>query len=179
MHHEVYCISWSYLLSFLYNPYIIPFLIGRAGASSPSRTNSMIFLRVVRTSCPKSSTCFFFSDISIFLHRKCYTRFFFSGISIFRNLCMYAMRHGIVLSAMDSSTFNSSAMDSSAIGVGVDVLVGKCMQGPAARCLIFSVSDSTETFLTVSYCSQISMHLSTSHSLCSALHVNHCAAQYM
>ena len=37
---------------------------------------------------------------------------------------MYAMRHG------DSSTLNSSAMDSSAIGVGVAVLVGKFMQGP-------------------------------------------------
>ena len=32
--------------------------------------------------------------------------------------------------------------------------------------LVFRVSDSTETFLTVSYCSQISMHLSTSYSLC-------------
>ena len=76
-------------------------IIGRAGASPPSRTNSMIFLYNYiyyiiifiylypfnRTSCPKSSTCFFFSDISIFLRRKCYTRFFFSGISIFRNLC--------------------------------------------------------------------------------------------
>ena len=45
---------------------------------------------------------------------------------------MYAMRHGIVLSAMDSSTLNSSAMDSSAIGVGVAVLVGKCLQGPCS-----------------------------------------------
>ena len=50
---------------------------------------------------------------------------------------MYAMRHGIVLSAMDSSTLNSSAMDSSAmdssaIGVGVAVLLGKCMQGPCS-----------------------------------------------
>ena len=36
----------------------------------------------------------------------------------------YAMRHG------DSSTLNSSAMDSSAIGVGVAVLVCKFMQGP-------------------------------------------------
>ena len=43
------------------------------------------------------------------------------------------------LSAMDSSTLNSSAMDSSAIamdssaiGVGVAVLVGKCMQGPCS-----------------------------------------------
>ena len=45
---------------------------------------------------------------------------------------MYAMRHGIVLSAMDSSTLNSSAMDSSAIGVGVAVLVGICMQGPCS-----------------------------------------------
>ena len=43
---------------------------------------------------------------------------------------MYAMRHGIVLSAMDSSTLNSTAMDSSGIGVGVAVLVGKFMQGP-------------------------------------------------
>ena len=28
------------------------------------------------------------------------------------------------------STLNSSAMDSSAIGVDVAILVGKCMQGP-------------------------------------------------
>ena len=116
----IYCISLSCLLSFLCNPYIpfrideiliyfiaIPwhmaYIIGRAGASPPSRTNSMIFLYIYiyifiyifiylypfnRTSCPKSSTCFFFSDISIFLRRKCYTRFFFSGISIFRNLCI-------------------------------------------------------------------------------------------
>ena len=63
-----------------------------------------IYIRVVYTSCPKSFTCFF-------LRRKCYTRFFFSGISIFRN---------------------SSAMDSSAIGVGVAVLVGKYMQGPCS-----------------------------------------------
>ena len=54
--------------------------------------------------------------------------FLFLRLSIFRNLCMSAMRHGIVLSAMDSSTLNSSAMDSSAIGVGVAVLVGKCIQ---------------------------------------------------
>ena len=52
-------------------------------------------------SCPKSSTCFFFSDISIFLRRKCYTRFFFSDISIFPNLYICyawygAMRHGFV-----------------------------------------------------------------------------------
>ena len=42
-----------------------------------------------------------------------------------------AVRHGIVLSAMDSLTFNSSAMDSSAIGVIVAVLVGS-MQGPCS-----------------------------------------------
>ena len=76
------------------------FLVGRAGASPPSRTAAIIFLYNIiyyifiyiypcRTSCPKSSTCFFFSDISIFLRRKCYTRFFFSDISIFPNL--YAM----------------------------------------------------------------------------------------
>ena len=65
------------------------YIIGRAGASPPSRTAAIIFLYIylfiylyisVRTSCPKSSTCFFFSDISIFLRRKCYTRFFFSDI---------------------------------------------------------------------------------------------------
>ena len=54
-------------------------IIGRAGASPPSRTAAIIFLYIYlfiyiypcRTSCPKSSTCFFFSDISIFLRRKC------------------------------------------------------------------------------------------------------------
>ena len=40
-----------------------------------------------------------------------------------------------------------------------------------------SDSESTETFLTVSYCSQISMYLSISYSLCSAVHVNHCAGE--
>ena len=56
-----------------------------------------------------------------------------------QHICTYdrALRHGIVLSAVDSSTLNSSAMDSSAmdsstIGVGVAVLVGKCMQGPCS-----------------------------------------------
>ena len=44
----------------------------------------------------------------------------------------YTMHRGIVLSAVDSSTLNSSAMDSSTIGVGVAVLVGKCMQGPCS-----------------------------------------------
>ena len=78
-----------------------------------------------------------------------------------------------LLSAIDSSTLNSSAMDSSAIGVDVAVLV--VCKDLAARYLIYGVSDSTETFLTVSYCSQISMHVSTSYSLCSAEHVNHCA----
>ena len=63
-------------------------IIGRAGASPPSRTAAIIFLYPCRTSCPKSSTCFFFFDISIFLRRKCYPRFFFSGISIFRYLCI-------------------------------------------------------------------------------------------
>ena len=37
-----------------------------------------------------------------------------------------------VLSAVDSSILNSFAMDSSTIGVGVAVLVGKCMQGPCS-----------------------------------------------
>ena len=70
----------------------------RAGASPHIYSYSCDCIRsYVRTSCPKSSTCFFFSDISIFLRRKCYTRFFFSDISIFPKL--YAMRymdHGFV-----------------------------------------------------------------------------------
>ena len=45
------------------------------------------------------------------------------------------MHHGIVLSAIDSSTLNSSAMDSSAIGVDVAVLV--VCKDLAARYLIF------------------------------------------
>ena len=126
VYHAVYCISLSCLLSFLCNPYI-PFLIyeifhllvksciiGRAGASPPSRTAAIIFLYIYiyiylfiylypcRTSCPKSSTCFVFSDISIFLRRKCYTRFFFSHISIFPNL--YAMSHGFVSLAKEVSS---------------------------------------------------------------------------
>ena len=64
-------------------------------------------------------------------------------------------------------------MDSSAIGVDVAVLV--VCKDLAARYLIFGVSDSTEIFLMVSYSSQISMHVSTSSSLYSAEHVNHCA----
>ena len=71
-----------------------------------------------RRSCPKSSTCFSFSDISIFLRRKCYTRFLFSRISIFRHLCMYVQHTASAAnttSAMDSSALNSSAMDSSAM----------------------------------------------------------------
>ena len=64
----------------------------------------------------------------------------------------YAVRHGIVLWAIDSSTLNSSAMDSSAIGVDVAVLV--VCKDLAARYLIFGVSDSTEIFLAVSHCSQ-------------------------
>ena len=60
----------------------------------------------------------------------------------------------------------------SAIGVGVAVLLGKCMQGPCSVVPDIRSINSTETFVTVSYCSQISMHLSTS---CSEAHVNHCA----
>ena len=80
-------------------------IIGRAGASPPSRTAAIIFLYIYifiylfiylypcRTSCPKSSTCFFFSDISIFLRRKClYTPFFFSNLYAIHG----AMRHGFV-----------------------------------------------------------------------------------
>ena len=78
-----------------------------------------------------------------------------------------------VLPAMDSSTLNSSPMNSSAIGVGVAVLLGK---DPAAQCLIFGVSDSMETFLTAAIVHKLACtSVYTSYSLCSAVHVNHCA----
>ena len=75
--------------------------IGRAGASPPSRTNSMIFLYnyiftylyPCRTLCPKSSTCFFLLYFNISTPLMLHT-FLFSRISIFRYLCKYAMRHG-------------------------------------------------------------------------------------
>ena len=88
-------------------------IIGRAGASPPSRTAAIIFLYIYlyiylyisacRTSCPKSSTCFFFSDISIFLRRKCYTS------PIFPNHAWpyganAAMRHGFVSLAKEVSS---------------------------------------------------------------------------
>ena len=63
-------------------------LRSRSPHNAKHSTSIYIYIRSTGTSCPKSSTCFFFSDISIFLRRKCYTRFFFSGISIFRNLCI-------------------------------------------------------------------------------------------
>ena len=97
----------------------LPKIIGRAGASPPSRTAAIIFLYIFiyiypcRTSCPKSSTCFFFSDISIFLRRKCYTRFFFSDISIFPNL--YAV-HG-AMCAMDSSAMEGAVHSHRDFGV--------------------------------------------------------------
>ena len=115
-----YNISLSCLLSFLYNPYY-PLSI----LLNFSFTCIIIYLYPCRTSCPKCSMCFFLSDISIFLRRKCYTRLFFSGILIFRNVCTY-----INYNFSSTLNSNSSAMDSSAIGVGVAVLVGKCMQGP-------------------------------------------------
>ena len=91
-------------------------LVGRAGASPPSRTAAIIFLYIIyiypcRTSCPKSSTCFFFSDISIFIRRKCYT-LFFSPIFQYFLTCMPCAMDS---SAMDSSALDSSAMDSSAM----------------------------------------------------------------
>ena len=106
-------------------------VIGRAGASPPSRTAAIIFLyiyiyiytRVVRRAL--NLLCASFSPIFQYFSAVNVTRFIFSGISIFRNLCRYAMRHGIVLSAMDSSTLNSSAMDASAMdssAIGVAVL---------------------------------------------------------
>ena len=65
------------------------------------------------------------------LHAFLFLQYFVTYVCIIRIIIYsaYTMRHGIVLSAMDSSTFNSSAMDLSTIGVGVVVLVGKCMQG--------------------------------------------------
>ena len=92
-----------------------------------------IYIRVVRRALNLLRASFspifqYFSDVYI-------TRVSFSPVFQYfvTYVCiMYAMRHGIVLSAMDSSTLNSSAMDSSAISVGVAVLVGKCMQGPCS-----------------------------------------------
>ena len=55
------------------------------------------------------------------------------------------MRHGIVLSAIDSSTLNSSAMDMSAMdssAIGVDVAVLVVCKDLAARYLIFGISDT-------------------------------------
>ena len=46
------------------------------------------YLYPCRTSCPKSSTCFFFSDISIFLRRKYVTRISFSPIFQYFLTCM-------------------------------------------------------------------------------------------
>ena len=87
-------------------------IIGRAGASPPSRTAAIIFLYIYlypcRTSCPK----FGLPDNSIFLRRR----------------CMYIATELYCRPTL--SPMDSSAMDSSAIGVGVDVLVGKFMQGP-------------------------------------------------
>ena len=60
-------------------------VIGQAGASPPSRTNSMIFLYIGST-VRRAQNLLRASFSPIFLRRKCYTRFFFSGISIFRNL---------------------------------------------------------------------------------------------
>ena len=130
-------------------------LVGRAGASPPSRTAAIIFLFFLyiynyiylfiylypcRTSCPKSSTCFFFSDISIFLRRKCYTRFVFSGISIFRKLCVRTYVRVYICTCTMSCIY---VCDLQFVGhgfvrhrciynVGVAVLVGKCMQGPCS-----------------------------------------------
>ena len=105
-------------------------VIGRAGASPPSRT---AYIRVVCHALNLLRASF--SPIFQYFSAVTVTRVSFSPI--FHNLRMYAMRHGIVSSAMDSSTLNSStmylsAMDSSAMGVGVAVLVGKCMQGPCS-----------------------------------------------
>ena len=72
-------------------------IIGRAGASPPSRTAAIIFLYIYlypcRTSCPTSSKCFFFS-----------------GISIFPNLYAGYAMHAAPC-AMDSSAMESSAME--------------------------------------------------------------------
>ena len=133
-----------------------------------------IYIRVVRRAVNLLRASFspifqYFSAVNV--SRVSFSPVFQYFVTYVHVCISYAMRHGIVLSAIDSS--KSSAMDTSAIGVDGAVLV--VCKDLAARYLIFGVSDSTETFLTVSYCSQISMHVSTSYSLCSAEHVNHCA----
>ena len=96
-------------------------LVGRAGASPPSRTAAIIFL--CRTSCPKSSTCFFFSDISICLRRvtrvsfsAVFHYFVYTYVCIIIRICVcHAPRNCMV--GHGFSTLNSFAMDLSAIGV--------------------------------------------------------------
>ena len=85
-----------------------------------SRSPNYIYIRVVRRALNLLRA--FFSDISIFLRRKCYTRFFFSDISIFRKLCMPCAME-FYSSPLDSLGLTSSAMDSSAILYTSQVLI--------------------------------------------------------
>ena len=81
LYYYYYCIGNPYRHQYYYFLSFKISLIGRAGASPPSRTAAIIFLYIIyiypcRTSCPKSSTCFFFSDISIFLGRVSFSPIF-------------------------------------------------------------------------------------------------------
>ena len=52
-------------------------------------------------------------------------------------------------SAMDSSAMDFSPLDSSTVGVGVAVLVGKCIQGP---CSAVPDIQSIREHVTATYC---------------------------
>ena len=103
--------------------------------SPPSRTAAIIFyiyiyIRVVRRALNLLRASF--SRIFQYFSAVNFTRISFSPVfqyfvGIYVYVC-HAPRNCIVGNGF--STLNSSAMDSSAIGVGVAVLVGKCMQGP-------------------------------------------------
>ena len=93
----------------------------------------IIYIRVVRIRRALNLLRASFSPIFQYFSAVNVTRVSFSPV--FQYFVTYAMRHGIVLSAsstLNSSAMYSSTMDSSAIGVGVAVYVGKCMQGPCS-----------------------------------------------
>ena len=70
---------------------------------------------------------YFVTYVYVYVYVRIRYMYMYTYVRIRYTLC-HAPRNCIV--GHGFSTLNSSAMDSSAIGVGVAVLVGKCMQGP-------------------------------------------------